>query len=211
MADPWAGAETKYAVGTAITGRITRVPQEGFGAFVEVEEGLEGLLPVSEMSWQRIRHPNEVVKEGDTVRLLVISIDPAQRKMSFSLKQAGPDPWKDVKDRYATDMVVDGKVTRVVDFGAFVELEPGLEGLVHISELDNKRVRASSDVVKPGQDVKARILEIDPEGRRISLSIRRASEATPLAASAAPAAPAEPAKKSNKKRPPLKGGLDWNW
>jgi small subunit ribosomal protein S1 len=117
-----------------------------------------------------------------------------------------------VKDRYALDMVTSGRVTRVVDFGAFVELEPGLEGLVHISELDNKRVRASGDVVKEGQDVKVRVLEVDPEARRISLSIRRASEATPLAATSTSTAPApEPSKKSNKKRPPLKGGLDWNW
>jgi small subunit ribosomal protein S1 len=213
MADPWAGAEAKYAVGTQVTGRITKVPQEGFGAFVEVEEGVEGLLPVSEMSWQRIRHPNDVVKEGDTVRLVVISMDPGQRKISFSLKQAGPDPWKDVKDRYAIDMVVDGKVTRVVDFGAFIELEPGLEGLVHISELDNKRVRASSDVVKPGQDVKVRVLEIDPEARRMSLSIRRAAEgaAGATAAATATAAAPEPAKKPKQRKTPLKGGLDWNW
>ncbi len=213
MADPWAGAETKYQVGMQITGRITRVPQEGFGAFVEVEEGVEGLLPVSEMSWQRIRHPSDVVKEGDTVRLVVLSLDPAQRKVSFSLKQAGPDPWKDVKDRYALDMVVNGTVTRVVDFGAFIELEPGLEGLVHISELAGNRVRSSSDVVKPGQDVKVRVLEIDPEARRISLSIRRAVEVAPVAGTtpAMPAGEAVGAKKSNKKRPPLKGGLDWNW
>jgi small subunit ribosomal protein S1 len=182
-----------------------------FGAFVEVEEGVEGLLPVSEMSWQRIRHPNDVVKDGDTVRLVVISMDPAQRKISFSLKQAGPDPWKDVKDRYAIDMVVDGKVTRVVDFGAFIELEPGLEGLVHISELDNKRVRASSDVVKPGQDVKVRVLEIDPEARRMSLSIRRAAEGAAPVTTAAPAAAVEPAKKPKQRKTPLKGGLDWNW
>ena len=217
MADPWAGVETKYPVGTALTGRVTRVPQEGFGAFVEVEEGLEGLLPVSEMSWQRIRHPNDVVKEGDTHRLVVIALDPSSRKLTFSLKQAGPDPWKDVKDRYAQDMVVSGNVTRVVDFGAFVELEPGLEGLVHISELDAKRVRASGDVVKPGQEVKVRVLEVDPEARRMSLSIRRAAEPTPAPAPAAAgaataAAPAAPeAAKKPKKRPPLKGGLDWGW
>ena len=165
MADPWTGVENRYAVGTEVTGRITRVPPEGFGAFVEIEEGIEGLLPVSEMSWQRIRHPSEVVKEGDTQRLVVIAMDPSLRKMTFSLKQAGPDPWKQVKDKYALDMVVSGAVTRVVDFGAFVEMEPGLEGLVHISELDAKRVRASSDVVKPGQEVKVRILEIDPEAQ----------------------------------------------
>ena len=212
MADPWVGVETKYPVGTALTGRITRVPKEGFGAFVEVEEGLEGLLPVSEISWQRIRHPSDVVKEGDTLRLVVIALDPNAKKLTFSLKQAGPDPWKDVKDKYAPDMVTSGTVTRVVDFGAFVELEPGLEGLVHISELDAKRVRASSDVVKPGDVVKVRVLEIDPEARRVSLSIRRASEAAPLAPSSPPTTPApESAKKSTKKKAPLKGGLDWNW
>jgi small subunit ribosomal protein S1 len=212
MADPWTGVETKYPVGTALTGRITRVPQEGFGAFVEVEEGLEGLLPVSEISWQRIRHPNDVVKEGDTLRLVVIALDPTARKLTFSLKQAGPDPWKEVKDRYATDMVVTGNVTRVVDFGAFVEVEPGLEGLVHISELANNRVRSSGDVVKPGQEVKVRILEIDPEARRMSLSVKRAVETVAPASTAAAAAPAAPeASKKPKKRPPLKGGLDWNW
>ena len=207
MADPWSGAETRYAVGTTLTGRVTKV--EPFGAFVEAEEGLEGLLPVSEMSWQRIRHPSDVVKVGDTVKLVVISLDPTQRRMSFSLKQAGPDPWSTVKDRFAVDMVVDGKVTRVVDFGAFVELEPGLEGLVHISELANTRVRTAGDVVKPGQEVKVRVLEVDKDARRVSLSLKRAVEtAAPVAATGtAAAAPAAPVKK--KKRPELRGGLDF--
>jgi small subunit ribosomal protein S1 len=113
-----------------------------------------------------------------------------------------------VKDKYALDMVVPGKVTRVVDFGAFVELEPGLEGLVHISELAAHRVKSASDVVKPGQEIQVRVLEIDKDARRISLSIRRATEPTPVA-TATPAAPAAPVKK--KKRPELRGGLDWNW
>jgi small subunit ribosomal protein S1 len=105
-------------------------------------------------------------------------------------------------------MVVKGTVTRVVDFGAFIEVEPGLEGLVHISELAANRVRASGDVVKSGQEVQVRVIEIDPEARRMSLSIRKAAEpAAPIATAAAP----EPAKKSNKKKTPLKGGLDWNW
>jgi small subunit ribosomal protein S1 len=204
MADPWVGAEAKYAVGTAITGRVARV--EPFGAFIELEEGLEGLLPVSEMSWQRIRNPSDVVKEGDTIKLIVISIDPTQRRMSLSLKQAGPDPWSTVGERYATDMIVPGKVTRVVDFGAFIELEPGLEGLAHISELADHRVRSSADAVKPGQEVRVRVLEIDKENRKISLSIRKAAEAP---APPAPDPTAKPAKK--KKRPELRGGLDWNW
>ena len=205
--DPWAGVETRYQTGSTVTGRVTKI--EPFGAFIEVEEGIEGLLPVSEMSWQRIRHPSDVVKVGDTIKLVVLSMDPEQKRMSFSLKQAGPDPWASVKDRYALDRVVTGKVTRVVDFGAFVELEPGLEGLVHISELDNRRVRAASDVVKPGQDVKARVLEIDKDSRRISLSIRRAVEPEKPAAAPAEATPVAPVKK--KKRPELRGGLDWNW
>jgi small subunit ribosomal protein S1 len=206
--DPWVGVETKYATGSTVTGRVTKI--EPFGAFIEVEEGIEGLLPVSEMSWQRIRHPSDVVKVGDTIKLVVLSLDPTQKRMSFSLKQAGPDPWSTVKERYALETVVTGKVTRVVDFGAFVELEPGLEGLVHISELDNRRVRAASDVVKPGQEVKARIMEIDKDSRRISLSVRRAVEpekpATPAPEAAAAAAPVK-----KKKRPELRGGLDWNW
>jgi small subunit ribosomal protein S1 len=209
MADPWTGAETRYAVGTTLTGRVTKV--EPFGAFVEAEEGLEGLLPVSEMSWQRIRHPSDVVKVGDTIKLVVISLDPAQRRMSFSLKQAGPDPWATVKERYAQDMVVSGKVTRVVDFGAFVELEPGLEGLIHISELANTRVRTAGDVVKQGQDVKVRVLEVDKDARRVSLSLKRAAESVGAAATGTTGSPAAPppAPAKKKKRPELRGGLEW--
>ena len=130
-----------------------------------MEEGIEGLLPVSEMSWQRIRHPADVVKVGDTIKLVVIGIDPTGRKLTFSLKQAGPNPWASAKEKYPVDSVVTGNVTRVVDFGAFVELEPGLEGLVHISELAGHRVKTVGDVVKPGQEVKARVLEVDPNAR----------------------------------------------
>jgi small subunit ribosomal protein S1 len=204
MPDPWANIESRYPVGTSLTGRVTKI--EPFGAFIEVEEGLEGLLPVSEMSWQRIRHPSDVVKVGDTIKLVVISLDPGHNRMSFSLKQAGPDPWAQAKEKYAVDTVVAGKVTRVVDFGAFVELEPGLEGLVHISELAAHRVKAASDVVKSGQEVQVRVMEIDKEARRISLSIKRAAEPVAAATQAAPAAPVK-----KKKRPELRGGLDWNW
>ena len=204
--DPWLDAATKYAVGSQITGRVTKVEQ--FGAFIEVEEGVEGLLPVSEISWQRIRHPSDVVREGDTVRLVVLSVDQVARKMSFSLKQAGPDPWKEVNEKYATDMVTSGTVTRTVDFGAFVELEPGLEGLVHISELSDRQVRQTTDVVKTGQQVQVRVIEIDKEARRISLSIKRAQGASAGTAGTATAttAPAQPKKP---RKTPLRGGLDF--
>jgi small subunit ribosomal protein S1 len=203
--DPWADAEVKYAVGTTVTGRVTRV--EPFGAFIEVEEGVEGLLPVSEMSWQRIRHPSDIVKEGDTIKLVVLSLDPVQRRMSFSLKQAGPDPWSTVTDRYAIETNVTGRVTRVVDFGAFVELEPGLEGLIHISELSAKDVRSAGHVVKVGQDVRVHILDIDKENRRMSLSLKRAAETEAMAASGA--ATAATGGQQKKKRPQLRGGLDF--
>jgi small subunit ribosomal protein S1 len=200
--DPWADAATKYAVGTTLTGRVVKL--ETFGAFIEVEEGVEGLLPISEMSWKRIKHPSDIVKENETVKLVVLSIDPTARRISFSLKQAGPDPWATVAERYATDMVVTGTVSRTADFGAFVELEPGLEGLVHISELSNQRVRATTDVVKPGQEVKVRVLEIDKDARRIALSIKSAVDAAP-ATPATTAAATQP----KKKRPQLRGGLDF--
>ncbi len=203
--DPWADADARYAVGTAVTGRVTKV--ESFGCFIEVEEGVEGLLPVSEMSYQRIKHPSDMLKEGDTAKLVVLSVDPMQRRMSFSLKQAGPDPWKTVNDRYHTNGNYEATVTRVVDFGAFAELETGLEGLIHVSEMSNQRIKSPGDVVKPGQSVKVRIIDIDADARRIGLSLRRVNEAMPEPADAAPATPAAPKKpKLN-----LKGGLDFDY
>ena len=200
-------------MGTEITGRVTKV--ESFGAFIEVEEGMEGLLPVSEMSWARIRHPSDVVKDGDTVRLVVISVDPNQRRISFSLKQAGPDPWKTVKDKLAVGMTTTGTVTRLADFGAFVELEPGMEGLIHVSELSNQRVRTPGDVVKVGQEVSVRVIDLDAEGRRVSLSMRQptgsgtaaGAKAGSSVTAAAAAVPVVAGKK--KKRPELRGGLDF--
>ena len=217
MPDPWTGIENRYAVGTEVTGRIAKV--ENFGAFVEVEEGIEGLLPVSEISYQRIRHPSDVVKVGDTLKLSVIRLDPAARKLTFSLKAAGPDPWKEASSKYAVGSVVTGKVTRTVDFGAFIEVEPGLEGLAHISELAPTRIKATTDAVKVGQEVKAKVLEVDPNARRMSLSVRRGNEAPPkpltpeeIAARAkADADKAKAEEKRKKKRSELKGGLDWNW
>jgi small subunit ribosomal protein S1 len=206
--DPWADAAERYAVGSSVTGRVTKI--EPFGCFIEVEEGIEGLLPISEMSYQRIRHATDLCKVGDTLKLVVLTQDTVGRRMSFSLKQAGPDPWKTAKERYWVDGIVEGKVTRVVDFGAFVELEPGLEGLVHVSELADKRVRTPSDIVQPGQDVKVRIVEIDPDSRRIGLSLRRVvdrkADLAPAGTAPAAAKPAAPRPKIQ-----LKGGLDFEF
>lgn len=200
--DPWEHAAERYAVGMQVTGRVAKV--ESFGAFIEVEQGIEGLLPVSELSYTRVKHPSDIVKEGDTLRLVVLSMDTVAKKLSFSLKQAGPDPWKTAGERYATDMIVSGTVTRVVDFGAFVELEVGMEGLIHISELADHRVKSAGDVVKEGQQIRVKVLELDAASRRISLSLKRATEPEP------DATPAPTASKPKKKQQ-LKGGLDWGW
>jgi small subunit ribosomal protein S1 len=207
--DPWEQAETKYAVGSAVTGRVTRV--ENFGCFVELEEGIEALLPASEMSWRRIRHPSEVTNVGEQLRCMVIQIDPKARKLTLSLKQAEGDPWSQAAGKYEANSTHPGKVTRVADFGAFVELEPGVEGLIHISELSNNRVRRTEDVVKLGQTVNARVLEVDTEKRRLRLSLKEhdpQAEAKMLA----DLEKRQSQKKDRQKRlskAPLRGGLDF--
>lgn len=203
MADPWAGAESKYPVGMPVTGRVARI--EKFGAFIEVEEGLEGLLPVSELSWQRVNSVGEVLKVDEIIKLTVIAIDPSARKLTFSLKQAGPDPWKTAAEKYHKYDTTQGKVMRIVDFGVFVELEPGLEGLVHISEVSDRRVKTANDVTKPGETVEVRILEVDPEKRRISLSMKQVKAFTP------PPEPVPEAPKKPRKHKELRGGLESGW
>jgi small subunit ribosomal protein S1 len=204
MPDPWRGADQKYPVGSSLTGLVVRI--EPFGAFIQVEEGVDALLPISEMSYQRIKHPTDLLKVGDTAKLVVLSVDPQARKMSLSMKQAGPDPWKTAAERYATDMVVSGKVTRIAEFGAFVELEAGLEGLVHISELSSQRVTNVSQAVQVGQEVKVAVLDVDTEHRRMSLSIKKVAELVvpERPASAGPEKPKKP-------RPQLRGGLDFEF
>lgn len=160
--------------GTIVTGTVRRLAD--FGAFVDIGNGVEGLLHISEMAWSRVRHPSDVLHEGDQVQVLILKVDRERGRVSLSLKQAKGDPWARVTERYQAGQIVTGQVTRVVDFGAFVKLEDGLEGLVHISQLAPYRVARSTDVVSPGQEVKVKILAIDPENRRISLSIRQAEE-----------------------------------
>ena len=204
MPDPWREINQKFPVGSALTGLVVRI--EPFGAFVQVEEGVEALLPISEMSYQRIKHPSDLLKVGDTAKLVVLSVDPQARRMSLSMKQAGADPWKTVGERFAVDMVVPGKVTRIAEFGAFVELEAGIEGLVHISELSGQRITNVGQAVREGQEVKVAVLDVDQEHRRISLSLKKVAElvAPEKAAAAGPEKPKKP-------RPQLRGGLDFDY
>ena len=142
-----------------------------FGAFVDLG-GVDGLLHISEMSYGRIKHPSEVIKEGQKLQVKILRLDREKEKVSLGLKQAQPDPWETVAERYAEGTVVEGKVARLATFGAFVELEPGIDGLIHISQLADQRVGTPADVVSVGQVVKAKVVGVSPEQRRISLSIR---------------------------------------
>ncbi len=158
--------------GQVVTGVVRRLTD--FGAFVDIGGGVEGLLHVSEMAWSRVRHPQDVLHEGQEIRVKILGIDRERERISLSLKETTPDPWSTVASRYQEGQVVEGEVTRIVDFGAFVKLEDGIEGLVHISQLADRRVEKPSDVVQPGQRVKVKIVNLDPGARRIGLSIRAA-------------------------------------
>lgn len=207
-ADPWELVPTNYRSGNVVDGRVTKLMD--FGAFVEVEPGVEGLIPISELSWTvRIRHPRDVLNEGDNVRVSVLEVDAQKRRMSLSLKAMGADPWVGVADRFVPDAVMSGAVTRLADFGAFVRLEDGVEGLVHISELSEQRVRRVSDVVEVGKVVEVRVLSVDVERRRISLSMKRLSGADGDADAAGEPAPKGKPRKERKRERPLRGGLAW--
>ncbi len=201
--DPWSTVEEKYPAGMRVKGRVLRFAD--FGAFVELEDGVEALLPVSEMSWtKRLNHPSEVLKLGDELETVVLKTEGARRRISLGLKQTFENPWDQVERLCPANSSTTGKVTKIMEFGAFVELVPGVEGLVHISELSDRRVRAVQDVVKEGQEVEVRILRIDRQAQRISLSMK------PLPQEPEPR-PEEKVKP--KKKRPLRGGLsshfDW--
>jgi small subunit ribosomal protein S1 len=180
-----------------------------FGAFVDIG-GVDGLVHVSRMSWQRVRDPREILKEGERVRVQVEKIDPETHKIGLSMREFAPNPWTGVETKYPPKTVVHGPVTKIMDFGAFVELESGVEGLVHISELAHHRVFRVSDVVKEGQEIDAEVLSVDRENKRISLSIKALVAKAPPAAKeeeAEPEAAPEPPAEKPKKKLKLKGGL----
>jgi len=173
--NPWTLIEKKYSVGTKVVGKVKTVTD--FGIFIGFEEGVDGLVHVSEMSWtKKIKHPGEYYKKGQEVEAVVINIDRKNERFSLGIKQLTPDPWKEVAQRYRKGDVVNGKITNVTDFGAFVELEEGIEGLVHVSEISREKVEKPSDVLKAGDKISATVLHIDPNERRIGLSIKALKE-----------------------------------
>jgi len=182
-ANPYEQLRDKYPPGTAVKGRVRNIAD--FGIFVEIEEGIDGLVHISDMSWtQRVKHPSEMYQKGDEVEAVVLNIDTAdgeKPKISLGIKQLIPDPWDRIPYDYPVGKVIDVKVLKVLDFGAFVELEKGVEGLVHVSEISEERVEDPRTVLKPGQDVKTQIITVDPIERKIGLSIKGASRQTELA------------------------------
>ncbi len=172
-ADPWTGVASKYAVGTRVRGRVVSLTD--YGAFIELEPGVEGLVHVSVMSWtHEVRHPSRVVSIGDQVEAAVLNVDPASRKISLGMKQTAPNPWDMVEGKYAIGTHIEGKVKSLTDFGAFVGLEEGIDGLIHISDMSwTKHIKHPSELFKKGQKVEAVVLRIDKEKERLSLGYKQ--------------------------------------
>lgn len=172
-ANPWQRVQEKYPIGTRVSGKVRNFTS--YGAFVELEEGIDGMIHVSDMSWTRkVNHPSEVLKKGDAVEAVILEVDAANQRISLGLKQAQEDPWTTIAGRYKVGQMVKGKVTKLASFGAFVEIEEGIDGLVHISQISDERVQKVKDALQPGQEVEARVIKIDPVERRIGLSIKAA-------------------------------------
>ncbi len=171
--DPWEESTKTLAVGDRINGEVTRLTD--FGAFVEVLPGVEGLIHVSEMSWiKRVQRPSDVVKKGERVDAVILKLDPAGRRLSLGLKQVLGNPWDTISERYPNGKIVEGKVTRLAKFGAFVEVEEGIDGLIHVSEFTNeKRIEHPSEVVKIGQIVRAVVLSADKDSKRLKLGMKQ--------------------------------------
>jgi small subunit ribosomal protein S1 len=171
--DPWETVAERYPVNTKVIGRVVNVTD--YGAFVELEPGVEGLIHISEMTWsRRMKHPSKVVKPGDQVEAVILEVHSRDRRISLGLKQLEPNPWTTIDTRYSVGSVVEGRVRNMTDFGAFIEIEEGIDGLVHVSDLSwTKRVKHPSEILKKGQTVQAVILNIDSASHRLSLGIKQ--------------------------------------
>lgn len=173
-ANPWDTVQERYPVGSTISGVVRNFTS--YGAFVELEDGIDGMIHVSDMSWTRkINHPSEVLEKGEEVQAVVLEVDPQNKRISLGLKQAQEDPWNTITARYDVGQIVTGTVSKVASFGAFVEIEEGVDGLVHISQLSDQHVEKVRDVLDVGQKVEARIVRIDRAERRIGLSVKAVS------------------------------------
>ena len=174
--DPWSTAVQKYPVGSKVTGRVVSLTD--YGAFVELQEGIEGLIHVSEMSWTRkVRHPSKVVSVGESVEAVVLDIKPDARRISLGMKQAAPNPWDVIAEKYPVGTTIEGKIKNITDFGIFIGIDEGIDGLVHISDISwTKRIKHPSEIYKKGDTVQAIVLDIEKENERFSLGIKQLQE-----------------------------------
>ncbi|NPB09679.1 MAG: 30S ribosomal protein S1 [Thermodesulfobacteria bacterium] len=172
--NPWDVLTEQFSEGMVIEAPVKTVTD--FGVFVEVMEGIDGFIHVSDLSWGRIKHPSELYKPGDTIQAVILKIDREKERLALGVKQLTPDPWESVPEKYPVGSVVTGKVSNVTDFGVFVELEPGVEGLIHVSEISDKKIKTPVGMFEPGQEVKAKVVKMEPEARRLGLSIRKLKE-----------------------------------
>ena len=171
MANPWEAAKEKYPVGSIVKGPVRNITD--FGIFVGIDEGIDGLVHISDLHWtKKLKHPSELYKKGDIVEAKVLGVNVENERFSLGIKQLAPDPWKVVADRHPVGSKIKGQVTSVPDFGVFVRIEEGVEGLIHVSQLSSERVEKPSNLFKPGDEVEAEIVSIDPADRKIGLSIR---------------------------------------
>ncbi|MEJ2723833.1 MAG: 30S ribosomal protein S1 [Deltaproteobacteria bacterium] len=171
--NPWSEAEEKYPVGTKITGRVESLKE--YGAFVEVEEGMEGLIHVSEMSWtEKVKHPSQLVSVGDTVEAMILNVDVDKKRISLSIKQLEPNPWDTIAEKYPVGAIIEGEIKNITDFGIFIGIDEGIDGLVHISDMSwTQKIDRPSELYKKGDRVQAVILDIDKENERFSLGIKQ--------------------------------------
>ncbi|MFN4218926.1 MAG: 30S ribosomal protein S1 [Candidatus Bipolaricaulia bacterium] len=172
--DPWIGLKQRYPAGTKTTGTVVSLTD--FGAFVRIEEDVEGLVHISELSWGYPEHPKEVVKVGQQVEVVVLDVNEKDRRVSLSMKRVQPDPWEKIEEKYPEGSIVHGRVTKLADFGAFVHLEDGVEALLHISEMSWDKVNKPSDVVHEGQEITAKVIKSDASKRKIRLSLKELQE-----------------------------------
>ncbi|GAB7024654.1 30S ribosomal protein S1 [Salidesulfovibrio brasiliensis] len=176
--NPWDVVAEKYPEGTVLEGSIKNITE--FGVFIGIEEGIDGLIHVSDISWtKKIRHPSEVYKSGDTVQAKVLTVDKENEKFTLGVKQLTEDPWTQVPGKYPVGQTVTGTVTNITDFGLFVEVEEGIEGLVHVSEISRKKVKSPSEVFKEGDSIEAKVIHVSADERRLGLSIKQTTEEEP--------------------------------
>ena len=168
--DPWEEVEAKYPSGQHATGAVTKITD--FGAFVKLEDGVEGLVHVSELDWGHVTHPRDVLKEGETVEVKVLGTDPKERRISLSIRELKANPWRQFVEQFSIDEIIEGEITEIKDFGAFMKITNDVDGLIHVSEISDQRIATPADALSVGQKVQAKIIGINEEKRQVRLSMR---------------------------------------